>query len=464
MLGLYTLFFAIFIANAEDKVTVFDDENFTDELKGVEALVLFYDPNCGSSLIALEEFKKASEAIEIKNYFKMGIIDTKQNVYVPRALKFNTSPKLVYFTSTDHYDYALPITSANILKYVDYMLDPQLPLIKPDELKEFLIPEIISFVLFDEQGSKLEWKIARSLRFHRPLNIGICPDPECVSILKSNTTGFYAINPYHDIEEKLSEFNYESILNFVIKRDIHKKISLNAAYDFVIERGLPAVYLFRNEKSKDLYDTLINETVSELDDLRIVFGDLNNHLAFGNVIGYTPSIQPAIMLIEPIGNSLNKYIPSSSIISKENILQLISDWRENKATKYYKTIKPVPGEAVGSDFTKKLENLNSDALVHFYAPWCKHCENLQNELEKAVKNVTHVKILRINAYDNEVPGHIIEEYPTLKFYYSLTKKWFEFHELDKKASELELWERVSEFVRTSRRDKKSGKTIQKQDL
>ncbi|OMJ81870.1 hypothetical protein SteCoe_17571 [Stentor coeruleus] len=458
------LCFLITVYSSQDFILTLDDENFTDELKGKEALVLFYNPRCSASVGALLEFEAAAKLLGQKENFAMGTVNLYSEIHVATALKVFTDPTILYVTETKTEKYDEHIQANNIVKYVEHKINPKLKKVTKDELKTFIKNGIISFILFDEEDSKTNWKIARSLRFIDPINIGFCSDPEAAEELNLKFKSFYAINFYHNIIDELTEFTYEAIVNFVIRRDLHKKLPLNAAYDMVIERELPAVYLFRNDNEMGKYDKIVNETLPYLEDFRIVTGDLNSHIVFSRIIGFPASSQPFLMLIDSKGVNLYKYTPENKEISVKSILKLISDYKNKSANRYYKTTPPVKGELTGGTFQGIIENIYSDLLVHFYAPWCEHCKNLDKELELVVQNLTNVKVMKMNAEDNEVAGHVIDLYPTLKFYYPTTKKWSEFKELKKGISELELWERIAEFVKKARKDRRTQKVQNKDDL
>ena len=464
MLWLSTLFCLSLGLESQDNVLVLQEESFLDSIKGKEALVLFFDPSCGSGSLALYEFTLAAKSLPPSETFVMAKINTVENDHAAIAFKVNTTPKLLYITAVETSEFAFTITSQNILEYVEAMINPKLQRVAVEKLGEFLAPGIVSFVLFEEEGSKLEQKIARSLRFEDPVNIGMCTDAAAIAAVGAKERGFYAINTYHSIVDRLEEFTYESIVDFVVKRSFHKKLPLGVAYSVVIEKELPAVYLFRSDNYAQEYDKIVNDTIASLGDFRIVFGDLETNIVFSRIIGLPVSAQPSLMLIEPVGNSLLKYTSTNPKISKDRILDLISSWKNKTAKRYYKSSGPIKGELTGLNYERIMENTVSDTLVHFYAPWCPHCKALDEELDKVVQNMTSVKVLKMNAEDNEVPGHFVEEYPTLKFYYPITKKWFEFEGLKEGLSSLDLWERIVEFVKLSRRDKRSPKSTEKEEL
>lgn len=449
----------------EDKLLSLTDSNFADLIENKEALILFFDPTCPSSFSAYQAFAQAAEKLAPQESFVLCKFDSYKNVYIPTALRIEAYPAVVYYKSnSSNFVYNQPITYKNIVTMIDNIVNPRLKLLNPDKVSEFFNPEIVSFILFDDAKSLLSWKIAKSSLEYPPVNIAHSTDKSLARELNLNWGSLYAINNYHGIKDELSEFTYESITTFIKKRDLHKALPLSSAYDYVIDQGLPAIYIFRNESEGANIAQLINETLPELGDFRIVYADLHSNIIFSRTIGLPATAQPAMMLIEPVKNNLFKYIHSDKTITKKVILELIQNWREKKAKRYFKTSQEVEGELNGHSFQKYIENTVSDTLVHFFAPWCDHCRKLDEELEVVEKNVTGLRIVRINAEDNEVPEHVIDEYPTLKFFYPVNKKWTVFNEFRSVGHNETLWERIALFVKYTRKDKRTVKKTENRDL
>lgn len=441
----------------DDGLLEVDDMNFTDQLEGKEALVLFYDPLCPGSNPAYFDFYKTFQNLKPQSNFVMAKFDMYSNIHIATAFQIYTSPSLLYYKGNDTFLFQKEINSKNLAFLIDSILDPKLKLISPDKLNEFLRPELVSFILLDEENSALSRKIMRSTRARPAYNIAHVASRDVAIELGLAWGKLHAVNLYHGIRDTLNEYTYETITDFVAQRDLHKALPLVSAYDFVIEQGLPAVYIFRNESQAEAVAKVINETLNDIGSFRIVFADLYYNPVFSRIIGLPAEAQPCFMLIEPVKNNLFKYVGKEKEVTKTNILKLIEDWKANKAQRYYKTGPRVDGELNGSEFQKYVENTVSDTLVHFSAPWCDHCAKLDEAIELAKKNGTDVKVVRLNAEDNEVPEHVIDEYPVLKFFHPVSKKWTVFTQLAKGTSDLQLWERIVNFVKLAKKDKRSPK-------
>jgi protein disulfide isomerase len=74
---------------------------------------------------------------------------------------------------------------------------------------------------------------------------------------------------------------------------------------------------------------------------------------------------------------------------------------------------------VGSTFDAVVRTPTTHALVEFYAPWCGHCKSLApvwEEVARAFVGVPNAVVAKIDATANDVEGHSVKSYPTLKYF------------------------------------------------
>lgn len=141
-----------------------------------------------------------------------------------------------------------------------------------------------------------------------------------------------------------------------------------------------------------------------------------------------------------IHTPLLKYIAPEEIndilfnnISNNNAFIRTREWIDNilqqRIRPHLKSEEPIPStENTGPvrfltalTFQDEVLNPSTDYLVDFYAPWCGHCRVLFPLYEAAARaikqaGIEHIKLGRIDATANEVPGIFLRGYPTLMLY------------------------------------------------
>ncbi len=101
----------------------------------------------------------------------------------------------------------------------------------------------------------------------------------------------------------------------------------------------------------------------------------------------------------------------------------MKNWYENKLDnntikiKLPSSIKNNVIKTNADKFDRDVINNNFDVLVKFYAPWCGHCKRLAPIYDKLANFYSEknkrIKFVEVDATTNEIPGFIIEGYPTI---------------------------------------------------
>jgi protein disulfide-isomerase A1 len=149
--------------------------------------------------------------------------------------------------------------------------------------------------------------------------------------------------------------------------------------------------------------------------------------AENNGIKHTPILQ-----IAQVKNwKLERYEHQGSY-TKQDMISFFKKWKAGSINRAYKSAEPPENntgpvyQVVGKTFDDMVIKPNKDVLVKFYAPWCGHCKHLEpiyEELAKKLENDEHVRIVRIDSTENEIPNVQINGYPTLKLYRAEDKRY-----------------------------------------
>jgi protein disulfide-isomerase-like protein len=142
---------------------------------------------------------------------------------------------------------------------------------------------------------------------------------------------------------------------------------------------------------------------------------------------------PAIMLLDGEGSAgdykiQKKYrLPVKENLNAGDVVRFVRSFESGSLKPSVKSeVEPadgpnseVPGVLVGSTFTEYAHDEKVDVLVNFYAPWCGHCKKFEPDYRKLAMKLAHVpslRVMKLDATRNEVPGMNIMGFPTLALF------------------------------------------------
>jgi protein disulfide-isomerase A1 len=149
----------------------------------------------------------------------------------------------------------------------------------------------------------------------------------------------------------------------------------------------------------------------------------------GNLKKYlyeTPTLKDQVGENEETSSSSSSSPPPTfSLESLSDVSKFISMYKQGKLMPSMKS-EPIPTNnngpvttIVGKTFDKLVTNNNEDVLIEFYAPWCGHCKRLQpvwEELGVKFKDITTVRIAKMDATLNEHEVVDLSGFPTIMFW------------------------------------------------
>jgi len=140
--------------------------------------------------------------------------------------------------------------------------------------------------------------------------------------------------------------------------------------------------------------------------------------------GLSESELPIVEIVDVVAGEPRRYRHTGAI-KADALATFLEDYEEGKIEKYVKS-EEVPStnpgpviKAVGKTFKSEVIENDMDVLVKFYAEWCGHCKKLApvyEALAKKLQNNKRLKFVEIDSTKNDVEGHTVQSYPTLKFF------------------------------------------------
>jgi len=159
---------------------------------------------------------------------------------------------------------------------------------------------------------------------------------------------------------------------------------------------------------------------------------------------------PALRIVEQKGKTVNKYKNTADpTISVEAIVAFYNEWKGGKLVPFFNSEEiPEKNDApvkviVAKSWKDIVLDPTKDVLVEFYAPWCGHCKKLAPVYDKLAKKLLDINpnmvLAKMDATANEVEGHQIGSFPTLKLFTTKNKKKPEEFKGDKTEEGILTW-------------------------
>jgi len=189
--------------------------------------------------------------------------------------------------------------------------------------------------------------------------------------------------------------------------------------------------------------------------------------------GIEESALPVLEVIKMKADIVRYRLPEK--ITEANIKKFLEDCNAEKVERFFKS-EPEPKEnsgpvrkVVGKTFKREVMDNDDDIIMLFYAPWCGHCQKfdpIYEELAKTLANNKKLKFMKIDAAANDIEGHTIQGFPTIKFFPGKDKERFIPYEGERSAAEVAKFikEKASHPVEIPEFKSKDEEDLGKEDL
>lgn len=244
-------------------------------------------------------------------------------------------------------------------------------------------------------------------------------------------------------------------------------------------RGRTGVFLFVNPDTENV-ETLKGELKKAATDLRsperaFAVADLKTQWGgrVAEVFGIEESTLPQLEVVM-MKEDIVRYRLTGQI-TDANIKQFLEDCDAGKVERFFKS-EPEPTDndgpirkVVGKTFKREVLDNDDDIMMLFYAPWCGHCkkfEPIYEELAKTLSENKKLKLMKIDGAANDVEGHQIEGFPTIKFFPGKDKKNPIPYEGERSAADVAKFikEKASNPVEIPEFKSKDEEDLSKEDL
>ena len=149
----------------------------------------------------------------------------------------------------------------------------------------------------------------------------------------------------------------------------------------------------------------------------------------------TPKDLPTVQIVR-MGDDIYRYIYRGPM-TEEKIYEFVKAYEGGKLERFFRS-EPVPEvnkgpvyKTVASTFKKDVLSNDTDVVVNFCLPFEKECKDFEKVFDRAAHKLQHIKALKfvtINAALNDVPGHRVKTFPTVKLFLRGTKPTAEIYE------------------------------------
>lgn len=434
ILVVIVLLFLHLYGQAEGDVLTLTDENYDESIKKNKIIMVkFYAPWCGHCKAFAPEYEKAGRMIKEQN-LPYVLADLDATVHKEAAGKNNIQgfPTIKLFLDGTPIDYDADRTAEAVIAFIKKKTSPP-----STELRS--AAEVKAIV----QGKGLR-------AFYVGSNI------EDIAVFTDVARGmddyvFYQLNQSVAKEAGLEASAGEVLIlkDFDEKKAIFKgKITKDALIDFLHEHILPTVteinqkvieLIFKSGGKKSLFLFISPETKNAAQieasfakvaaklkkDYIFVHTDIKEGWGkrvgdyFGIEESNLPVLEHIVMKDDIVRYKMNIDITEASL------LKFVEDLKKDAVPRFLKS-EPIPTEnpgpvykLVGKAFKTDILDNDNDILLKFYAPWCGHCKKLEpiyKSLAESLAVNQKLKFYEVDGTKNDIEGHQINGFPTLKFF------------------------------------------------
>eukprot|EP01022_Parablepharisma_sp_SALTPOND_P034056 TRINITY_DN903_c0_g1_i1.p1 TRINITY_DN903_c0_g1~~TRINITY_DN903_c0_g1_i1.p1 ORF type:complete len:787 (-),score=117.38 TRINITY_DN903_c0_g1_i1:33-2393(-) len=422
-------------------VVVLNDANYKEYLeknKEKPILLKLYAPWCGHCKSMAPEFEKAAElSKEQGRPYVFAEIDAAANQDAAKHFDITGFPTLFFLYDGKKEEYN---EGRNAQAFLQYMIKkagtPMVNLKTVDEVKKVLaLSRHRSILVSDDPEVLKEYKEASTelleySYYYTSVAVGKKVFPKITS-----APVVVMINAYGE-EEKyyVPTFNKDELEEFLIRNENPTVIThfTQPIIGSVFPRNSPktGILMFRSamDPNADQIDAAFRKAAQRFKDDKYVIGlaDINVE-GFPKRMGFFLSLSdkdlPSLEIIRA-DNELKRYVYRGPM-NEEAIYSFVKQYEQGKAKRFFKS-EAAPAEnngpvykVVGTTFENEVLKDEKDVVVNFYAAWdgkSIEFKKMYNKLANKLQNNKKIKFVEIDITKNDVEGHPVRNFPTIKVF------------------------------------------------
>ncbi|XP_056265824.1 protein disulfide-isomerase A2 [Pseudoliparis swirei] len=423
----------------ENNVMVLHDKNFDRALSENQyLLVKFYVPWCGHCR-SLEPIyaEVAGKLKEEGEATRLAQVEATEEEELSMEFEIKSYPTLKMFTNGDRknpMDYTGPRTVPGMLQWIKRSTGPGAPVLDTAEsAAQFIESHRITVIgFFDNLESEAVKAFKTLVLTLSDTEFALTTSPEVFQKygVEANSVVLFKKFDEGRADFPLSEegeLKPKDLITFIKQNSLELiiKFSMETA-DNIFNSGIPLHGLLFINSSVESHAALVDQSrpIAKEFKGKMLMVVIDVAATVSNVLNFFGTSAKDAPTVRLINMDTGKKFAGDFTVAA--LRQLCQDVVDGVAKPYLKS-EGIPEDwdkeavkvLVGKNFASVALDPTKNVFVEFYAPWCKHCQDLSpiwEQLGEKYADSDDIIIAKMDSTANEVESVTIEGFPTLKYF------------------------------------------------
>jgi protein disulfide-isomerase A1 len=414
------------------------------------------------------EYAKAAKRLKAQDP-PIRIAKVDATVSTDAASKYGVQgyPTLKWFSKGIPKDYEGPREADGIVSWINKRLGPAVQVLDTlSALNDFIAKNEVAVVMYAQKDSEEANVFEGVAKESDDVFFVLSTSTEALKEHRVTEPTLIVYKKFDDLKVQFTgSLKAKRMAEFIKNNKLPWTMPFNdKAIDYIFKQQNPVVFIFRKDSDDAVNAAMKEAAAASKDIIRFCYADLNqeSNKRLGDYLGVVAADQPAVMIAHPNAEGVDKYKFTEGSISSETLQAFAVKFRSKQLEPFYKS-QEIPEEPydegvriiVAKNFESVVMDSTKDVMLEFYAPWCGHCKQLAPEYVEVAehfKSNPNIIIAKIDATANEIKGHSIRGFPTLKFFSSKNKEGVVFEGDRKKEAIISYIEKEATSEKPARTD------------